>query len=279
MKPVDFDYRAPATVGEALADLGAGAAPLAGGQSLVAQLNARKVRPRLVVDLNKLPGLSDVDIEDDVVRIGAMTRLRTVEAHAGVAAALPVVGQAISLVAHPAIRHRSTIGGCLCHADPAGELPTLAVALGARVHLRSASGARIVAAADFFHGAHLTGRRQDELLTAVELPRHRGFRFQFAEIARPARGPLVTACLGVTTDGPVVTAARLAAGGVATHPVRLPMAEAALTGRRLDADLTPVVAAAEAELSPRLDPEYRTAVAGVLIRRAAARLAAPEEPR
>ncbi|MBW4718798.1 FAD binding domain-containing protein [Saccharothrix obliqua] len=241
MKPVAFDHVAPVDLAAALdllAERGTRAAPLAGGQSLVPLLNLRRVRPDVVVDLNHVVGLAGVRVTAGEVRIGAMTRLRVLESHPDVVAALPVLATAASAVAHPHVRTRATLGGSLCHANPAAELPAAAVALDARLVLRHRGGARVVPAAEFFTGPHTTVLAPGELLTEVVVPRVPELRFGFAELARPGGSgyPLVVALLGVAVEGGVVVAARAAAGGVAPTPVRLPGVEAALPGRRCTAD-------------------------------------------
>ncbi|MGW7516159.1 FAD binding domain-containing protein [Streptomyces sp. NPDC054796] len=270
MKPPAFEYVEPRTVEETvetLAEAGEGASLLAGGQSLLPLLNRRRVRPAVVVDINRVRDMSAVEIRADRVRIGAMARLRELERHEALRGALPVLPATVRLVAHPQIRSRSTVGGSLSHADPAAELPALAVALGARMFLRSAEGERTVSADDFFRSeateatdatdvadvagatntpgapAPRTARRPGEVLTAVEFPRRDGFRFCFVEIPRHGQGgfPLVGVCLGLDlartngTRATTVTAARLAGAGVADRPVRLARAEEALRGRSLDA--------------------------------------------
>jgi carbon-monoxide dehydrogenase medium subunit len=191
---------------------------------------------------------------------------------------MPILPTTAALVAYPQIRTRSTLGGCLCHADPAAELPTLAVALGARLHLRSAVGTKIVDADTFFRSASVTSRAPGELLTEVEFPRHPGFRFCFEEVTRGGGFPLVGLCLGVATDSDgVVTAVRLAGAGVADRPLRLRAAEQALIACRLSHDLGDVLDAASAELTPPSDlhgtAAYRRGLMRALLCRATTRLA------
>jgi aerobic carbon-monoxide dehydrogenase medium subunit len=282
VKPAAFDYQAPETLPDALsllASAGESAMPLAGGQSLVPLLSTRRCRPATVIDLNRLPGLDGVSITRDSVRVGAMTRLRTLERHAGLRQALPVLPQTAALVGQPQIRHRATLGGSLCHADPAAELPALAVALEAGLRLRSRDGERTEAAARFFTGPHATARQPGELLTEIEFPLLPGFRFWFEEVTQrgDAGFPVVGLCLGISLHGPVVTGARLAAAGVAPWPLRLTTAEARLTGRRIDDDLSDVAEAAVADTDPLTDlhgdVRYRQALLRVLIRRAASHAA------
>lgn len=229
MKPAAFAYLRPATV-DGVLDVLAGpqrdVAVLAGGQSLVRLMNLRAARPSSVVDINRVPGLDHVEATGGVVRVGAMVRLARLERER----ALPVLAEAAALVGHPQIRGRATIGGSLCHADPAAELPTLAVTLGARLRLRAVSGERVVPAEEFYLGRHETALRQDELLTEIELPVPHAARF--VEISRRANDlPLVGVCVAVEVDDGVVTAARAGAGGIGPVPVRLPAVERVLTGR------------------------------------------------
>jgi carbon-monoxide dehydrogenase medium subunit len=284
LKPAAFDYHAPRTVEDALAALaiaGPRCVVLAGGQSLLPLLSLRRLRPGAVVDINRVAELTGVTVNRDTVRIGAMTRLCAIERDPALRAALPILPETAALVAYPQIRTRTTLGGSLCHADPAAELPTLAVALGARLHLRSAAGHRTEHAADFFRAPTTTSRRAEELLTEVELARRPGFRFRFEEATLTGGFPTVGLCLGVATDGDgTVTEARAAAGGVADRPVRLHAAERLLVGRDPAADVADVLEAVSVELAPPTDPQptvrYRIALLGALLRRALARLATKE---
>lgn len=280
MKPPAFDYQEPRTLDETvelLARTDQDATVLAGGQSLVPLLNLRLARPEVLVDINRVPGLDGVEIGDTAVTVGAMTRLAALERDGALAAALPILPEAIALVAHPQIRNRTTIGGSLCHADPTAELPAVAVALDARLHLRSTGGTRIESAADFFQTVFTTSKRPDELLTAVEFPRHDAFRYCFEEVSRRHGDfPFVGLCFGVRLEDGVVAAARLAGAGVADRPVRLPGAEAALVGRRLSDDLAGVLEAASTEVHPPSDihgtSTFRRGLLRAVIRRAATRL-------
>lgn len=278
MKAATFDYRAPGTLADALAQLAADpdSAPLAGGQSLLPLLSRRERRPSTVLDLNRLAGLDELRLTADTVRIGAMVRLYELETSGELHRLLPVLGQAVRHVAHRQIRLRATLGGSLCHADPAAELPAVAVALGARLRLRSQRGDRVVPAADFFTGSYATSRQPDELLAEVEFGVPAGFRFEFAEVSRRGEAgfPLVALCLGVRLEAGRVTEARLAAAGMAPAPARLTAAEQLLAGRRLSDPLGQVADAAVAACQPASDlhgsADYRRQLLRVLIRRTAA---------
>ncbi|MCX4966990.1 FAD binding domain-containing protein [Streptomyces sp. NBC_00654] len=285
MTAVAFDYTAPTTLGGALSALGVPGrtvVPLAGGQSLVPLLTRREVRPEVVVDLNGVSGLAGIDIGPDRVRIGAMTRLRDLERHRELRAALPVLGFAAASVAHPHIRVRSTLGGSLCHAAPAAELPAVAVALGADVVLASARGVRLVAAARFATGAGATVRAPDEVVTEVIFPRTGGLVHGFSELCtRGSTGyPVAGVCLGLRLGAGVVRAARVVVTGCGPVPVRLLGVEAALVGRAVAGPhpglVASVVAEAVREAGPE-DGEYRAEVAGVLLLRALESRAVEEE--
>ena len=134
----------------ALAAAGGDAKILAGGQSLVPMLNFRLLRPSVLVDINRIAGLAYIEETPQPIRIGALTRHFQLETSPVIARHLPVVSCAMTHVAHLAIRNRGTIGGSLSHADPAAELPMLALLLDAELHIASSSGKRTVAARDFF---------------------------------------------------------------------------------------------------------------------------------
>ena len=174
MKPAPVDYAAPDSVEAALALLaehGFDAKVLAGGQSLIPLLNFRLAQPAVLVDLNRLNDLSYVRESDTGgLLIGAMTRQSALERSRAVASRAPLLAEAVPLIAHPQIRNRGTVGGSLAHADPAAELPVVAVALEARFRLRKPSGDRWVAATDFYTGLMTTALEPEELLVEVELP-------------------------------------------------------------------------------------------------------------
>ena len=212
MKPATFDYAAPRTLDEALALLGEHAKPLAGGQSLVPLLNFRLVRPKLVVDLNAIEGLSGIRRQGGSMHIGALVRQRALERSRVVAEGWPVLQDAVRHVAHPAIRNRGTVGGSVAHADPAAELPCVLAALDARFHIRSRRGARTLAHDVFFVGPLQSALEPDELLVEIEVPAVAvGARQAFAEHAR-THGNFALACVAIVGD-------RIGLGGVAPTPI------------------------------------------------------------
>ncbi|HVC54239.1 MAG TPA: xanthine dehydrogenase family protein subunit M [Stellaceae bacterium] len=242
MKPAAFDYFCPESLGEAVALLGGHgdeAKLLAGGQSLMPLLNFRMLRPGALIDINRLSELDFVAEHPGGLRIGALSRHHTLETSPLVRERFPVLSAAMAHVAHLAIRNRGTIGGSLSHADPAAELPLLAVLLDAELRTRSAAGERRHLAADFFLGPLTTALGADEMVTEIVLPGlPPGTGWGFEEVALRDGDFAIAAVAALVTvaDGQIV-AARLAAGGVDAVPRRLAAAEAALIGERPSAEL------------------------------------------
>jgi carbon-monoxide dehydrogenase medium subunit len=285
MKPPPFDYVAPDTLDEALAlraEHAADSAVLAGGQSLVPLLNLRLAMPAVVIDLGRMRGLAGVRTLDGGVAIGATTRQRAAEDAPLVRERAPLLAQALAHVGHVSIRNRGTVGGSLAHADPAAELPAVAVALDATLVARSARGERRIAARDFFLGFLTTALEPDELLVEVELPGlPAGAGTAFVEIAR-RHGDFAlagaAAAVALDADGTVADV-RLALAGVGPSALRAEDAEARLRGARPnDAVLHEAAELATAALYPRSDVHsdgaYRRRVAAVVARRALAAAAA-----
>jgi len=188
MKPAAFDYQARTAVEEVVALLGrhgGEARLLAGGQTLVPMMNFRLATPAIVVDLNRIPELAYIKNDNDVVRIGAMTRQRAVEFSDIVARDLPVLQAAIRMVGHLPTRSRGTIGGSIANADAAAEIPMVLQALGGEVSVRGPSGERRIAAADLIEDAMITSLAEDEVLTEVRFPKMApGARFAGGEFSR-----------------------------------------------------------------------------------------------
>ncbi|UTT48486.1 MULTISPECIES: xanthine dehydrogenase family protein subunit M [Rhodococcus] len=276
MKPPLFEYEAPRTVDEALdllADAQEGATILAGGQSLLPLLNMRFARPDLVIDINRVQGLGDITITETTVSTGAIVRLATLENDPAIRSALPVLGTAASYVAHPQIRARTTIGGTLSHADPSAEMPTVAVALGATINLRSQSGSRAVAAEDFFESVFATSKSPDELIVSIDFPIRRGMTFVYDEISRRQGDfPFAGLCLGITLDNGLISDVRAAGAGVADVPQRLHQLEGALRGNTISETIEDAVEAAGDEVDPPTDihgtAAFRRSLLRTLVRRA-----------
>jgi carbon-monoxide dehydrogenase medium subunit len=196
VKPAPFTYHAPASAEEALALLaehGDDAKVLAGGQSLLPLLNFRLARPGHLIDINRLPGLDAVERTPTGWRIPALVRQRTAERSAELAAAAPLLTDALRQVAHPQIRNRGTVCGSLAHADSAAELPSVMVALDAQMTIATASGPRQVSADEFFQFHLTTAVEPEELLLAVEFGDPGPGTYTAFEEFAPRRGDF---CLG-----------------------------------------------------------------------------------
>ena len=280
MKPPPFDHARAESVEEAVSLLACregGAKLLAGGQSLVPMLNFRLVHPSLLVDVNRIPGLSGIEEGDGVLRIGALARHRRLEVSAAVAERFPVLRAAVRNVAHLAVRNRGTLGGSLAHADPAAELPMMALLLDATMEIAGPAGPpRRLAARDFFHSALATDLGDAEMLTRVELPfLPPGTGWGFEEVARRAGDFALAAAAATLTlgaDGKVAEA-RLAVMGAHDTPLRIAAAETLLAGETPDRDAMEAAAwAARDAVEPYDDlhasADLRRHLVGVLARRA-----------
>jgi CO/xanthine dehydrogenase FAD-binding subunit len=278
MKLPPFEYACPATINEAIALLAARdgeAKALAGGQSLVPMMAFRVAQPTLLVDLRKLPGLSDIRIDADGVRIGAMVRWRDILDNSRLDAAHPLLKTAISNVAHYQIRNRGTVGGSLAHADPAAEMPCIAQTCDAEISVTGKAGTRTINAPDFFVGALTTALSSDEIITEVHLPAWPSTRrWGFQEFSRRC-GDFALAGIALYYDLSRGKAANAHVGvfGVGDRPQRLAAAEAALNGNSVDEIVAVAVGeAAAAAVEPQEDihasAPYRRALVGTLTERA-----------
>lgn len=263
MKAASFRYERPNDLNGALALIAdEDTVALAGGQSLMPMMNFRLARPEVLVDLNRIDGLAGVEDSGDALRIGAMTRYADLGRSEAVAAHAPLIHRALPHIAHAAIRNRGTIGGSVALADPAAEMPALLIAMDARVGLQSASGAREVAAEDFFLGIYETARAEDELVTEVVIPKAGGAKSGFYELAR-RHGDYAIAGCALTTGADV----RVAFFAVADRAIRVPAAEAALTADDVDAAVA-ALADVDFEADPNADGATKRHLAGVVLRRA-----------
>ncbi|MDU8912525.1 xanthine dehydrogenase family protein subunit M [Aestuariicoccus sp. MJ-SS9] len=242
---------------------------LAGGQSLVAAMNMRLSTDELLVDISRLDELAGVTDTGTHLRIGALTRHAAVGADPLVRAHAPLLAEAVGHIAHAAIRNRGTIGGALAHADPAAEFPACALALGAVMHVEGTDGARDVAAEDFFEDLFTTAIGEGEILTAISVPKAEDGEAQALEEVARRSGDYALAglCLVKRSLGH-----RVALLSVAATPVLATGAMAALDAGDLDG----AVAALKSEIDPPSDTQasaaYRRHLAGVLLRRAVARI-------
>jgi CO/xanthine dehydrogenase FAD-binding subunit len=281
MKPAPFEYYAPTTTGEALAQLaehGYDAKVLAGGQSLIPTMNFRLAQPAVLVDLNHIPELFYIKPDKNGgVLVGAMTRESQVEHDALIAERAPLVHETMPDIAHPQIRNRGTFGGCIAHADPAAELPAVSMALNAHFRVRSRTGERWIPAEEFFIGFFTTALEPDELLIETALSSmspHSGWSFQ--EIARRHGDYALVGVAAVVTldDKDQCQEARLVFLSVGDGPVEARQAAEALRGQAPTSEA--IRAAAETAASQDVDPssdihasaDYRRHLVNVLTRRA-----------
>jgi len=273
-----FEYAAPASLDEAIALLGSrdGAKALSGGQSLIPTMAFRLANPSMLVDLRKIPGLNEIRITPGGTRLGARVRWRDIQDHKELKKAQPLLAAAIEHVAHYQIRNRGTVGGSLAHADPAAELPGIAVTCDAEIVLKGTKGERTVAAQDFFVGALSTVLADDELIVEMRLPAWpANRRWGFQELS-PRRGDFafagIAAFYDVDSSGKAQNT-HIGVIGACNRPHRIPQAEAALNGRVPDAAaIQAAAAAAEKGVEPPHDlhasAAYRRSLVGTLLERA-----------
>jgi carbon-monoxide dehydrogenase medium subunit len=274
--PAEFDYVRAGSVDEAVSALrenGDDAKVMAGGQSLIPLLRLRLAYPSVVVDVGRVSEMRGVREDGDHLVIGAMTTHYEVihdpliREHAG------LIAEATETVADPAVRHRGTFGGSLAHADPAGDLPAVALALGAEFVVAGSGGRRTVAAADFFVDYLQTAIAPDEVLVEVRVPKlGAGWGYRYEKFHRVAQSwAIVGVAAAVRRDNGSIAEARVALTNMGATPIRAAGVEEALAGASLDAVATASERATEGA-SPPSDlngkADYREHLARVLTRRA-----------
>jgi aerobic carbon-monoxide dehydrogenase medium subunit len=280
VKPAPFAYHRPQTVADALALLAEldGAKLLAGGQSLGPMLNLRLARPAHVIDLNDLLELDFVRRQPGLLEIGSLTRHHRLATDAEVVAACPILAGAAASIGHYAIRQRGTLGGSLCHADPAAQLPLIATLLNAEIVLAGRTGTRTAPARAFFVSSLITAVQPDEMVVAVRFPAFHPYQGWGLEIFSQRHGDfaIVSVAATVTCDPTgKVAALDVALGGVSVAPLSLHERLAPFRGRVPDADwcaeLGSVAASAVVpEDDARIPAAYRRELAMTLTRRALA---------
>ena len=277
MYPPKFDYVRANSVEEALSQVQGGAKVLAGGHSLIPALKLRLSDPGKLVDISRLSGMKGISVSGNKATIGALTT------HAMVAAAqwLPVgLTEAAAMIGDPQVRNRGTVGGNIAHADPASDLPTVLVGLGATINLVGPNGSRSVAAADFFIDLFFTALGEDELVASVDVPLDSAGS-AYAKLFNPAsRYAIVGACAKVSVANGVCSAASVAVGGLTAKATAAPSVGAALVGKALTAEN---IAAAAAQVANDLgddvmgdihaSADYRRALAAVYVDRALSKAA------
>ena len=282
MKAPAFRYLRARSIADAcamLAEHGADARILAGGQSLMPVLNLRLANPAVLVDINPVAEMAGISVDQSTVRIGALTRYRDIQDSPIIRQHLGLIADALPFVAHAAIRNRGTIGGSLATADPATEMPACCLALDARMILESTRGQRTVPADEFFRSTFETALEPDELLTKIEFPiEGPDWRHAFAEFSRRHGDfAIVGAAARARLNTRRFADIRVVMFGIADRPMRIYAAEKALLSA---ANLKEGIAAAQATLAKALEPpsdnqtssETRLHLARVLLGRALAQL-------
>jgi aerobic carbon-monoxide dehydrogenase medium subunit len=285
VKPAAFRYLRPTSLDQALAllaDADGQAKPIAGGQSLVPMMAFRLAEPGILVDIGRLPGLSEIRIDAEGTHFGPLVRWRDIERDARLATAQPLIAEAVRHIAHYQVRNRGTIGGSCAHADPAAEMPGVAVTCEAQFSVASRRGRRTLAANEFFVGPLSTALEPDELIVGIHFPPWPASRrCAFEELAR-RRGDFAMAGVAVFYDAGedgTCRNAHIGVIGLGDRPMRLREVEQLLEGRRIEpAVLAAAGAAARDAVEPHDDihapASYRKALAGVLLERALAQAAA-----
>ena len=273
-----FDYYRARSVADAHQLLAAhpGAKLLAGGHSLVPLLKLRLAAPSALVDIGRIPELRGISRRGDAIRIGALATHAELAASADLRTAAPALADAAAMVGDPAVRNRGTIGGNVAHADPASDLPTVLVALDARILASGPGGERTIAADQFFTGIMTTALAEDEILTAIEVPASsRGQGSAYEKFSHPAsRYAVLGVAAWVAVANGTCSAARIALGGLVPNARRAGSAERALVGKAINDD---TIAAAAAQVAADLgddvsgdiyaSAEYRSAMAPVFTKR------------
>jgi CO/xanthine dehydrogenase FAD-binding subunit len=265
LKPPAFSYVRAKSVDDAVEQLAGGngeAKLIAGGQSLMPMLNFRLLAPETLIDISRIPGLDLIEKSAGGLSIGAGVRHRQLLESPVVAENFPVVREVMAHVAHLAIRNRGTIGGSICHADPAAELPMLMLLLDATITAVGPEGERPIKASDFFEYSLTTSLAEDEMVTGIHLPSlPEGAGWGFTEIAR-RHGDFALAGAAAIIVG---TDVRIAVMGVHETPIRVPEAERILVeGGEIDSAISAIRAAIEPNDDLQASADYRRHLVGVL---------------
>jgi carbon-monoxide dehydrogenase medium subunit len=280
--PSTFDYVKAGSVDEAvaaLAEAGEDAKVLGGGQSLLPVLRLRLNAPSVIVDVSGVDEMRTVADEGGSLLIGAAVTTYEVMHHDAIKASVPLLSQAAGLVADPAIRHRGTFGGSCAHADPAGDLPTVARALDAEFVIAGAGGRRTVGASEFFVDYFTTAVQPDEVLVAVRVPKLDGWGAHYEKFHRTAQAwAIVGVAAAVKVEGGTIAGARVALTNMGPSPVRASSVESALVGGPATAEAITAAAQSAADgTSPTSDThaqaDFREHLARVLTARAVAKAA------
>jgi carbon-monoxide dehydrogenase medium subunit len=281
MYSANFDYHRATSLSDAQRLLAAnpGAKLLAGGHSLIPLMKLRLAAPTALVDIGRIPELRGIARSGDTIRIGSLTTHAEIAASADLQKSAAALAEAAELVGDPAVRNRGTIGGNIAHADPASDLPTVLVALDAKIVAVGPKGERTIAADGFFTGIMSTALAEDEVVTAIVVPASApGQGSAYVKFRHPAsRYAVIGVAAAVTVAKSACAGARVALGGLLPSASRAKAVEKALTGKPLDtASIAAAAAAVGADLGGEVTGDifasaaYRTAVAPVYVKRAIA---------
>jgi len=280
MIPPTFEYHAPTSASEAiklLSSLGGDAKLLAGGHSLLPMMKLRFAQPAHLIDLNRIESLRGVREQGDEIVIGAMATENEIIASPLLQQKVPLLPEAARQIADPQVRNRGTIGGDIAHGDPANDHPALSLALGATFVVDGPKGRRTVKAENFFHGTYQTDLADDEILSEIRVPAFAPRTGYAYEKLKRKTGDWATAAAAVVLrmKGDRVESVRIALTNVAPTAVRAQAAEQAITDKQLTVEaIADAVAKAMSVCDPpedlRGDREYKTAMAGQMVRRALA---------
>ncbi len=285
MYSADFDYHRARSLADAQRLLAAhpGAKLLAGGHSLIPLMKLRLAMPPAVIDIGRIPELRGISRSGDTIRIGALTTHSELAASADLQKSAAALAEAAALVGDPAVRSRGTIGGNIAHADPASDLPTVLVALDARIIAVGPKGTRTIPAEDFFTGIMSTALAEDEVVSEIVVTAaERGQGSAYVKFAHPAsRYAVIGAAALVSMEKDQCRAARVAVGGLVPHATRAKAVETALVGKPGTATtIEAAVAQLRADLGDQVSgdiyasAEYRAAVSPIYVKRAVAAAAA-----
>ncbi len=279
MYSADFDYHRARTIPEALQLMASnpGAKLLAGGHSLIPLLKLRLAMPSALIDIGRVPELRGIVARDGTLRIGSLVTHAELAASPDIRRSAAALGEAAAQVGDPMVRNRGTIGGNIAHADPASDLPTVLVALGAHIEVVGSRGRRTIDAGHFFTGIMTTALEEDEIVADVVVPAAgRGEGSAYAKFPHPAsRYAVVGAAALIIVKQGMCSAVSVALGGLLPHARRLPSVERALTGQPAnDATIANAASRALQDVGEQANgdlfasAEYRKAMAPVYVKRA-----------
>ena len=276
MIPTGFDYQRATSLDDALAKMkaaGGNGKFLAGGHSLVPLMKLRLSEPGLLIDIARIPELAGIREADGKIEIGAATVHHTVATSQLLRERCPIVSEAAGSIGDTQVRNRGTIGGSLAHADPSADFPAVMLALDAEIHLKSASGPRVVTADDFFQGLFTVNMQPDEIITAVRFAPTKAAAYEKL-YQKASHYAIVGVAAALDVQSGKIQSARIGLTGASTHATRLAKVEQALAGQaaskesieQASQDAGAEVTDLNADIHASAD--YRKAMVGVFVKRA-----------